>query len=78
MLEFQRAQDLDELFPPAHAKPSIASFFRSSLVRGSVVNPLIYLADQLTRGFQAADNQFHALQTQATEGFQSMVPVFKS
>jgi hypothetical protein len=40
------------------------------------VNPLIYLANQLTRGFQSADNQFQALQTQATESFQSMVPDF--
>jgi hypothetical protein len=29
------------------------------------------LADQLTRGFQSADDQFQALQTQVTEGFQS-------
>jgi hypothetical protein len=42
------------------------------------VNLLIYLVDQLIRGFQSADNQFHALQNQATEGFQSMVPGFKS
>jgi hypothetical protein len=69
MLKFQRSQDLDELFPPAYAKPSVASFFISSPVIGSVTNPLIYLADQLTRGFQSTDNQFHALQTQATEGF---------
>jgi hypothetical protein len=62
-------------FSPAHAEPSIASFFRSAPVRGSVVNLFIYLADQLTRGFQPADNQ---LQTQATEGFQSMVPSLKS
>jgi len=58
--------------------PSVASFFRSAPVRGSVVNLHIYLADQLTRGFQSANNQFKALQTQATKGFQSMVPGFKS
>jgi hypothetical protein len=58
MLKFQGSQDLDELFPPAHAEPSVASFFRSTLVRGSVVNLLIYLADQLTRGFQYVNNQF--------------------
>jgi len=58
MLKFQGSQDLDELFPPAHAEPSVASFFRSALVRGSVVNLLIYLADQLTRGFQYVNNQF--------------------
>jgi hypothetical protein len=34
-----------------------------------VVNLLIYLADQLLRGCQSADNQFQALQNQATEGF---------
>jgi hypothetical protein len=33
-----------------------------------MVNLLIYLADQLTRGFQSGDNQFQALQTQA-KGF---------
>jgi hypothetical protein len=54
MFDFQRSQDLDELFSPAHAEPSIASFFRSA----SVVNLLIHLADQLTKGFQSADNQF--------------------
>jgi hypothetical protein len=43
-----------------------------------MVNLLIYLADQLTKGFQFADNQFQALQTQATEGFQFVVPGFKS
>jgi hypothetical protein len=42
------------------------------------VNLLIYLVDQLARGFQSMDYQFQALQTQATEGFQSMVPDFKS
>jgi hypothetical protein len=48
-------------FSPAHAKPSIAYFFISAPVRGSVVNLLIYLAYQLTRGFQYVDNQFQAL-----------------
>jgi hypothetical protein len=43
-----------------------------------MANLLIYLADQLTRGFQSADNQVQALQTQVTEAFQSMVPGFKS
>jgi hypothetical protein len=43
-------------FPPAHVEHSIAFFFRSTPVRGSVVNLLIYLADQLTRGFQSADD----------------------
>jgi hypothetical protein len=74
-------KDLDEFFfffPSAHAEPSVASFFRCAPIRGSMVNLLIYLADQLTRGFQSADDQFQALQTQATEGFQSMVPSFKS
>jgi hypothetical protein len=65
MFNFQRSQDLNEIFPPAHAEPSVASFFRSASVRGSMVNLLIYLADQLTRGFQSADNQFQALQTQS-------------
>jgi len=30
------------------------------------MNLLIYLADQLIRGYQFADNQFQALQNQAT------------
>jgi hypothetical protein len=34
-----------------------------------VVNLLIYLADQLLRGCQSADNQVQALQNQATAGF---------
>jgi hypothetical protein len=33
------------------------------------VNLLIYLADQLLKGCQSADNQVQALQNQATEGF---------
>jgi hypothetical protein len=33
------------------------------------VNLLIYLADQLLRGCQSADNQVQALQNQATESF---------
>jgi hypothetical protein len=33
------------------------------------VNLLIYLADQLLRGCQSADNQFQALQNQKIEGF---------
>jgi hypothetical protein len=69
MLKFQRSQDLDKLFLPAHAEPSVASFFKSAPVRDSVVNLLIYLPNQLTRGFQFVDDQFQALQTQATEGF---------
>jgi hypothetical protein len=32
------------------------------------VNPLIYLADQLLRGCQSADNQFPALQNQEILG----------
>jgi hypothetical protein len=78
MLKFQRSQDLDELFSLAHTEPSVASFFRSAPFRVLVVSPLIYLADQLTRGFQSTDNMFQVLQTQATEGFQSIVPSFKS
>jgi hypothetical protein len=42
------------------------------------VNLLIYLADQLLRGCQSADNQFQALQNQENDGFQSMVPGFLS
>jgi hypothetical protein len=34
-----------------------------------MVNLLIYLADQLLRGCQSADNQFLASQNQETEGF---------
>ena len=33
------------------------------------MNLLIYLADQLLRGCQSADNQFQALQNQEIEGF---------
>jgi len=33
------------------------------------VNLLIYLADQLLRGCQSADNQFQTLQNQEIEGF---------
>jgi hypothetical protein len=55
IFNFQRSQDLDEIVPPAHAEPSIPSSSRSAPVRGSVVNLLIHLADQLTRGFQSAD-----------------------
>jgi hypothetical protein len=36
------------------------------------VNLLIYLADQLLRGCQSADNQFQALQNQATEVYFSL------
>jgi hypothetical protein len=49
MLKFQRSQDLYELIPPAHAEPSVASFFKSAPVRGSVVNLLTRLADRLIR-----------------------------
>jgi hypothetical protein len=60
MFKIQRFQDLDELFP------SSCRAFCSILLQ-------IYtsLADQLTRGFQSADDQFQALQTQVAEGFQS-------
>jgi hypothetical protein len=34
-----------------------------------VVNLLIYLADQLLKGCQSADNQFQALQNQDIEDF---------
>jgi hypothetical protein len=44
-------------FPLAHAAPLLQIYTS--------------LADQLTRGFQSADDQFQALQTQVTEGFQS-------
>jgi len=59
-------------FPLDQAEHSVASFFRSAPVRGLVVNLLICLADLLPRGFQSADDQFQALQTQETKGFQSM------
>jgi hypothetical protein len=48
MFNFQRYQDLDELPPPplpTRAELSVASFFISASVRGSVMNILIYLAD---------------------------------
>jgi hypothetical protein len=48
---------------------SVASFSRSAPIRGSVVNLLIYFADQLLKTCQSANNQFQALQNQATEGF---------
>jgi hypothetical protein len=40
------------------------------------VNLLIYLADQLLRGCQSADNQFQALQNQEIEGFSVHVSQF--
>jgi hypothetical protein len=61
MLKFQMSQDLDEVIPPTHAKPSVTSFFKFAPVRGSVVNLLTPLADQLIRGFQYVDDQFQAL-----------------
>jgi len=36
------------------------------------MNLLSYLVNQLTRVFQYMDNQFQALQTQVTEGVQSL------
>jgi len=36
------------------------------------VNLFTHLADQLTKGFQSADDPFQAIQTQVTEGFLSM------
>jgi hypothetical protein len=33
MVKLQRSEDLDELFPPAHAEPFTASFFRSAAVK---------------------------------------------
>jgi hypothetical protein len=42
---------------------------KSVSVRGSVVNLLYYLPDQLLRGCQSADNQVQALKNQVTEGF---------
>jgi hypothetical protein len=58
MLKFQRSQDLDELILLAHVKPSVAYFFIFASVRGSMVNLITYLIDQLTRRFQSADDQF--------------------
>jgi hypothetical protein len=78
VFNFQRSQDLDELFSPAHIEPSVASFFGFAPVRGSMANLLFYLADKLTRGFQSMDNLVQALQTQVTKVFQSMVLGFKS
>jgi hypothetical protein len=78
MFNFQRSKDSDELFSSAHAESSVASFFGSTPVKGSIANLPFYLADQLTRGFQSADNQVQAFQTQVTKVFQSMVPDFKS
>jgi hypothetical protein len=52
---------------------SYRAFHSISLIsisaRDSVVNLFIYLADQLLRGCQSADNQFQALENQETEGF---------
>jgi hypothetical protein len=78
MFSFQKSQDLDELFSLAHAEPFVAYFFGSAPVRGLMANLIFYLADQLTKGFQSANNQVQALQTQVTKVFQSMVPGFKS
>jgi hypothetical protein len=71
--QFQRFQNLDELIPPAHAKPSVASSSRSAPASNLIVNLLTRLGDHLTRGFQSVDDQFQALQTQVTKGFQSML-----
>jgi hypothetical protein len=72
MLKFERSKYLDDLIPPAHAEPSVASFFRSAPVKGSVVNLFTRLVGQLIRGFQFVDDQFQALQTQVTEVVQSL------
>jgi hypothetical protein len=47
--------------------PSSCRAFRSILLQICTS-----LADQLTRGFQSAADQFQTLQTQVTKGFQSM------
>jgi len=66
---FQRSQDLRWAFFPSSCIAFRNIFLKSVSVRDSVVNLLIYLADQLLRGCQSADNQFQAFQNQATEGF---------
>jgi len=56
-------------FPPSLCIAFRSISLRSTSVRGSVVNLLIYLADQLLKGYQSADNQFQALQNQEIIGF---------
>jgi hypothetical protein len=56
-------------FSPCSCRTFRNISLKSVLVRGSVVNLLFYLADQLLRGCQSADNQVQALQNQVTEGF---------
>jgi hypothetical protein len=66
-------------FFPSSCRVFVTSSSKSALVRGSVVNLLIYLADQLLKGYQFVDNQFQALQNQATKGiFGLWFPGFRS
>jgi hypothetical protein len=53
--QLQRHRDLDELIPPAHATTLVASSSRSAPASDSVVTLFTRLANQLTRGFQSAD-----------------------
>jgi hypothetical protein len=56
-------------FSPSSCIAFRCILLRSITVRGSVVNLLFYLADQLLRRCQSVDNQVQALQNQATKGF---------
>jgi hypothetical protein len=49
--QFQRFQDLDELIPPAHAEPLVASSSIFVPASDLIVNLLTRLADYLIRGF---------------------------
>jgi hypothetical protein len=70
--QIQRFQDSDELVPLAHTEPSVASSSQSAPASDTVMSLSTRLADQLTRGFQSADDRFKNLQAQVTKGFQSI------
>jgi hypothetical protein len=59
----------DEIFPPSLCIAFGSISLISTSVRGSMMNLLIYLADQLLWACQSADNQVQALQYQVTKGF---------
>jgi hypothetical protein len=65
---FQRSWVLRWAFSPAHAKLSVA-FPHICISQRFSGESLHYLADQMLRGCQSADNQFQALQNQEIEDF---------
>jgi hypothetical protein len=57
---FQKSQILDELIPLAHTKSCVTFSSRSTPARDSGLNLLYHLANQMSRGFLSADDQFRA------------------